>query len=361
MALNLTYQGNPWMLGPVNPGSRTAYALDSAFTLGSAGKCMGVRFVAPATTTISYAMFFVTAAPASAHNLSVVACAYGVNGTRAGSALTNGTVSVSGGTTAGVWLKATFSTPPNITEGEVYWIVIGDPSGAASNYSVVSRASGSAITKQISFTSSDGFATNGTSVSTPFSGVVAFGDGSFLGNSVSASAVNHTNNTLERGIKVLFDVDTYVYGVTNSAVILPPATGSIKIYVDGEAPGGTIYSGFNAGVALPINDNASGISDILFSPCLLQGGVAYRVVYAYAANSTFPGYYAIEDYTHDQAALVACSLPGITHTIDDGAGGWTDDPSLIPRMSLMIASLPEEPTDAQIAAAVWAYGDRTTT
>ena len=269
--MSILYDVSPGSLGVghFSSATRTPLVLDSNFTLGSAGDCVGFRFIAPATTTISYVLFFLSAAPAGAENLSVNACAYGASTTRPGAALTNGTVTVSGGTTANVWIKATFSTPPNITEGEPYWIVIGNPTGAASGYSILQRGTGITpgltSTFQASYVSADGFATNGSSGNTLCSIVIALANGQFLGNSLTATAVNHTSNQLERGMKFTPDVDTVLVGITHDTMVTPPTTASIKVYEDGQAPGGTVFAGFNGGAALACNDNAAALTAFVCS------------------------------------------------------------------------------------------------
>lgn len=326
-------------------GTRSAYALDTNFTLGSAGKCLGVRFIAPTTTTLTDALLFLAAAPASAHNLSVSVCAQ-TGATQAGAALTNGTVAVSGGTSANVWIKATFATPPSVTEGTAYWIVVGDPSGAASNYSVLSQGGACGAlgaTTGVSgtfraYTSSDGFATAGSAVSLPAVCCLVFQDGNYQGQPYSLTVAGDSNAAVERGWLITPDEDIvldFIFGNFSA--------GTVKVYPAASAPGGTIYSGFNGGNAFTITASALANLCVRFPPCTLVGGSQYRLVVDPAASSQNPGYTAIEDDTTHSAILEACGFPGISmqHTEESG-GAWVDSPSKCPRLFLGINSLPAQ-------------------
>lgn len=331
-------------LGYGSTGTRTAYALDTAFTLASAGKSLGVRFIAPTTTTITDVLFLVTAAPAGAHNLSVNACD-STSATQAGAALTNGTVAVSGGTSTNVWIKATFSTPPSVTEGTCYWIVIGDPSGAASNYSILSvtamtgliNIAGQAASPiSRAYTSSDGFATAGTGVTAPAPICIVFGDGKYLGNPYTLAGTADSSAAVERGWLITTEEDvnlSYIVGLT-------PA-GSVKVYPAASAPGGTIFSGFNGGAAFAIPASSQACGCVRFPPCTLVGGAQYRVVIDPSASTTNPGYHSIEDDTTHSAILEACGFPGVSmmHTEESG-GAWVDSPSKMPRLFLGFSRLP---------------------
>lgn len=325
-------------------GTRTAYALDTAFTLGSAGKCVGFRFIAPATTTITDVVFFLTAAPGSAHDLSVNACSQ-TTSVRPGSALTNGSVTVSGGTTAGVWVKATFGTPPNVTVGTGYWIVIGDPSGAASNYSVLSQGSHCSVginaypSSHIfrTYTSTAGFSADGSGAGIVPPCCIVFGDGSYIGSPYTLASTADASAALERGWRITPDED-----VTISWICGNPPAGSLKVYPDGQNPGGTIYSGFNGGAAFSIPTSAQQNTAVSFPPCTLLAGQTYRIVIDPTAATTAPGYVQIEDDTSHATILEACGFPGIAmqHTEEAAGPVWTDSPSKAPRYFLGISSLP---------------------
>jgi hypothetical protein len=335
-------------------GSRTAFALDTAFTLGSAGKCAGLRFVAPATTTITDVLFFVSAAPASGRNISVNVCSQ-TSTTQPGAAVTNGTVSVSGGTTANKWIKATYGTPPSVTVGTGYWIVIGDPAGAASGYSVLvqgvfsgpiaSLDGSSVVPLWRQFTSTDGFATVGSAGNTPATFVIVFGDGTYLGVPYTLTTANDSSAAVERGWLITPDEDVTISYITGRF----PA-GSMKVYESGQNPGGTVFAGFNGGAALSIPSSAQAIGCFRFPPCTLAGGATYRVVVDPSAATQSPGYTQIEDNTTHSAILEACGFPGIgmQHTEESG-GTWVNSTSKLPRLFIGFDQLPAQTGGAGIA------------
>jgi len=330
-------------------GTRTAYALDSAFVLdggtGSTGtgKCVGIRFCAQTTGTIDDILFLVEAAPAGAHDLSVNVCAQtGI--TRPGAAVANGTVTISGGTTATKWIKATFSSKPTVTAGTFYWIVIGDPEGAASNYSVLSRGSapmslnyppsGAVILPLYPYTSSDGFRTNGSSAGQGAILCIHFTDGTYMGQPYSLAAAD-SSAAVERGWKITPTEDMVISGVAFNGL---PTSGTLKIYANGNNPGGTtLYS-----VAL----NASVIANYLinFPPYTLIGGSAYRVVIDPGSATSNPGTLAIEDDTTHTAILEACGFPGSAAMCFtyESAGAWADDNSKMPRHMLLFNDNPAQ-------------------
>lgn len=334
-------------LGYITSATRTAFALDTAFTLGSAGKCVAFRFVAPATTTVTDFLFFLSAAPAGAHDLSVNLCAYSAS-LQPGAAVTNGTATVSGGTTANKWIKVTFGTPPSITAGTVYFLVVGDPSGAASNYSILTIGTHQGLTgiapnsgagQWRSVSSADGFATTGATVSVMAPACIAFGDGTYMGMPYTLTPTTDASAAVERGWLITPDEDiTISYMV---AATMP--TGSMKVYESGQNPGGTVFAGFNGGSAFSIPASAVAIGAVRFPVCALVGGAQYRVVIDPTGATTSPGYTQIEDDTTHSAILEACGFPGISmqHTEESG-GAWVDSPSKLPRLFLGIDQLPAQ-------------------
>lgn len=329
-------------IGAAAGGTRTAFALDTAFVLATSGKCIGIRFEAPVTDTIDSILFFVSAAPAVAHDLSVNVCAYGATN-KPGAALANGTVAISGGTTADKWIKAVFTSKPSVVVGTAYWIVIGDAAGDVSNYSILSRGTGysnSGRGMSISYSSTDGFATAGTNVADPSCYVIQFTSGKCVGSPYTYVATSDASANLERGIKITPAEDIVIYGLWASSW---DNAANVKIYPDGQNPGGTIYSGFNGGAAFALTTSAEGVLCCNFPPCTLLGGVTYRVVSDPNGVATAPGYYSIEDDTTHSAILEAAAFPGVfaaCHTEEAAGPVWTDTNSKAPRMILLIQSLP---------------------
>jgi hypothetical protein len=352
---------NAQIIGPIAYLTVNSYALDSNFVLdggggSGAGKCLGCKINSPVTDTITDILFYLSAAPASAHNLSVNVCVQ-TSSSLPGAAVANGTVTISGGTTAGKWIKATFSSKPSLTAGVAYWIVIGDPSGAASNYSIVNKGglgySSANFPYGTCYTSSDGFKTNGSAVGNPPPVCVSFTGGTYLGQPYTLASTADSSADLERGWKIAVQEDIIVTGISASAF---DSGGSIKIYQDGQNPGGTIFSGFNGGSAFAIDVSAVANTALRIPATTLLGGTTYRIVQDPNGVAVTPGYITIEDDTTHAAILEACGFPGafnMQHTEEAAGPTWVDTPSKIPRMSLIIQSNPaiDTPTVANVLTA----------
>ncbi len=326
-------------MGSGTVSTRTAYALDTDFVLGSAGKCLGIRFVSPVTDTIDDILFFISTAPAVAHNLSLNVCAQ-TSAQRAGAAIANGTLAVSGGTTSGAWVKATFSSKPSLTAGVAYWIVIGDPVGATTGgYQILSRGSlyYSNTVAWTGFTHSTGFSGNGTEGTVPPC-CIHFTNGTYIGMPYTATAGADSSADVRRGWKITPDENIILSGIR---FISFPASSTLEVYVDGTAPGGTIYSGFNGGSALTLDASALANTFLRFPPCTLLSGVTYRIVVNPSAATTLPGFVGMEDAVTEATILQACGYPamGMYHTEENGAA-WTDSAIKFPRFSLMLNRVP---------------------
>jgi hypothetical protein len=327
-------------------GIKTGFALDAVFVYGVSGVGLGFRWVAPTTTTVTDIWFFVTTTAGTPGVTTVLLCDYGASTLTPGAQVTNGSVTVSPGTTANKWIKATFATPPNVVKGNVYWVILGDASWTLGNTAtVMSRAASPNVdVNSAEFfraaTSADSFLTAGTNVSTPPGIVVKFGDGKYLGNAISTTGT-WTSNTLERGLKLAGLTESLV--VSGVAYRVSTTYGDLKVYEGSTAPGGTIFSGFNGGSALTLTTGSKAIGLVMFDPVTLAKSTVYRFVFTFGSATSSPTYFTVEDsatYFADLAAV--CPLGGnYTGCVDNGAGGWTDynnssDGIRVPQMALIV-------------------------
>jgi len=175
--------------------------------------------------------------------------------------------------------------------------------------------------------SADGFATNGATQATPPC-VLKFADGTICGSPFTTSA-NYASTTLERGIKLS--------GLTEDAILSGVLIGlaatnysGLKIYSGATAPGGTPDLTVTFGVG------EADVRAAFFADFTLRKNTVYRVVLTYGSASSSPPYYEIEDDA-TSADLTACAFGGGTliSTLDNGAGGWTDEADKFPRMALV--------------------------
>ncbi len=237
MSVLTRYQGGMTTFGlgitTFNSTFTSDFALTTAFTFGTgspptggAGTAVAWRFVPPpGATKIVDVYALVTTSPGTARNLTCHVCAYHTSATaatrkaRPGASLGSATASGGAAGAALKFVKFTFGTPPSVavTAGQGYqsfWIVVGDAAGAAGGYTMRVKAAGPGVDDNSGlacYTSTDGFATDGTVVSGPqFLYVIHFQDDAtptpndyYLG--VPFSSVNTTNpwtGTRKRGLHV---------------------------------------------------------------------------------------------------------------------------------------------------------------
>jgi len=352
------------IIGGYQNGSRTSYALDTNFTLASAGKSIGLRVVAPADTTITDVLFFLTAAPGTARNLRVYLCeantAYGL---RPGTVKTY--VDVPGGTTADRWLKTTFTADNAVTRGYTYWIVIGDPAGAASGYGILSRSGSTIGYAEQAYTllsSSDGLASNGAGISGPHAWIVKYGNGQVCGNPITQSSTWAASTAGERGIKVgPLDFDVSI-ATSAWAPFGDSDAKYLRCYEDDVTPGGTIYPGFNGGSQYTIPSAIRfGLGETSVGDVRLRRGHSYRFTIAGDGGGFAGPYYGYcEDPSADLSAFLACmsALTPCFATIASG-GAWitydnATDGLWVPLISLWIGEFPNVRNMAKAARLIGA-------
>jgi hypothetical protein len=333
------------VIGPSNETSVLSFSLDTAaFVYQSAGTAVAFRFVSPVTANLSKVLFYLTAAPASAHNLQVLACAFSATATP-GTQLTNGLVNVSGGTTANSWVTASFASAVSLTFGVPYFIVIGDPNWTNPNtYSIQRRLAyiGHNSTLLVGYSSTNGFSTAGTGLGNPVGPIVlVFSDGTQYGCSINGGSATIGATTLERGVKITPTEDITICGLFSSSAFPSTTAPTLKIY-EGESilPGGAIYSGFNGGAAYAYNINASANGTIRFPDCNLRAGTTYRIVIKPSSASGTPWAFPIGNYDNESAAtktlLLNSAAPWLTYTLENASPGWTDSLSSMINIGIIV-------------------------
>lgn len=345
MANNFRRNPRTLILGTENPPAITTQVCNTVYSFGSTGAVIGWRFCAPSTTTLAACLAFITATTGAGNTVTFELRNDSAGSTVPGTLVTNGTATVASGTTANKWVKATFATPPSVTAGTWYWIVVGNAAAdAASNNFTVVRTSGVTETEVTSAaqgwfvvgSSTNGFSTNvGTSSAAPV-GVISFSDGSYIGNPYTQGNVGYASSTLERGLKIS--------GLTGPLsisglmwVVVSPNVSGVKIYSDAAtAPGGTTV----LNESFSTSDKNIGAHQFA-SPITLQASTVYRVVFTFSGNTTAPQYQNVQDSSTFLSDLVAVSYGGggFCDTIDNGAGGWTDNTDRIPQMAIWINDL----------------------
>ena len=329
-------------------GTAALLALDNDAILGTQGNIVGFRFVGPpGNVHVHYVYFFLHAADAEGQNLTCDITAVGASTSRM-AAVAIDTVDAAGGTAANKWIKFDFTgaTQPVLTPNEVYWAGVYDKNGSGDGYQIRFRSSAyytnasTSSSRLYGYTSTTGFTTTGTGVSNPHPIIIVFSNGTIWGFPYTQSVAD-ASNTLERGIKFVPDENIELVGVQS---ILSSAMSTFQIYQGTTAPAGTPWYGPDTLLA-----NEKALTNHLFSQVVkLKKGFTYRATFKYSSASTSPGYNEVEDAATPGDHALGCALGQglICRTIDDGAGGWTDNNSVangiyLPRMSLIVRAFIE--------------------
>lgn len=319
-----------YVLGATSNGGRTGHPLDSAYTYGSAGDAVALRFVSPVSATLTDALFFVSAIAGTGGSVAVTlrnASSSTVPGTTA-HASTTATTSA-----ANKWVKATFGTPYELVRGVVYFLVINNADGApTTNYPTVlyrgdfARASDYLQRGTMGLTTTNGWST-GSERNDPCPILLRFGDGTYIGSAYT-NQTTYASTTNERGLHISGLTEDCVF---NSAIWNAGSTNmtGLKIYDESQAPGGTTL------LTHAFQPLIGALGFTFFEPFTFRAGKTYRVVLTFVAADSGPRYYEVEDYTTYAADLSACCLFGgrVRSTIQSG-GLFLNTDHHLPRMAL---------------------------
>lgn len=326
-------------LGNVQGGGAQAYhALDSQYTFGSAGSAIAYRFVAPSTTTLTDVYLFVGATAGTGNTISVALRQYSDSSTP-GTLVTNGTATVASGTTSPKWVKATFATPPNVTENTGYYLVAANAAAdaATNNFSLAKQSNGPLGDVLLSFnpnayTTSNGWSTAGVAAGGAPNYVLKFGDGRLQGQPYSLN--NSTASALEEGLKIAgLDAPLTICGVAFFGAFNGTNLTGCKIY------SGSTGTNGSALLTQAFNTANRDLGVALFAPLQLAASTVYRVtLYKTASLQLAPGVLQIQDAGTYGTDLKASGYLGgnFTYTVDAGSGAWTDDDTALPRIALIV-------------------------
>lgn len=332
---------NPILLGqcwPLAPGmgfideigGTVTQAVNSAYSFGVSGAGVNLNFQAPATDTITDFYFFVSATAGTGGSALVE-----LRGDKGSSGFTPSATLIASQTvstlTANTWCHVQFVTPGSVSQATHYNLCItnADASPATNNFTVMyglAPSSSHNLSKQwfASGTTSNGF----SSVSTVnlALGVIKTGTGIIVGFPYTSGATGETNNGLRRGMIInTLDSDVALMGVVTDQGNAQFT--AIEIYKGNAAPGSPTFT-------IPVD--LGGYDGLLFPEVVLSANTIWRIVGKPITTATNPRYIQIGDYA-DFADVQNCALGQgkFYHTIDNGAGGWTDDQSKLPIISLL--------------------------
>jgi len=268
--------------------------LDSAFSAGSSGDVAGWYFVPLATGTLTDLWINIASYSGAWGSTDGVVNVRICPATSTSllpdfsNPVTNGTFTITlDGSTTG-WVKHTLGgTPPTLTAGVPYWIVIGDGDGGATNFVTLNVSAregyfgGGCV-------HTGGFSAAGTTFGSGAAGLWGARVGGLMhGGAIFESQTTTASNTLMRGNRLLFDAPQYLVAVgvyTDASV----AGWEIRVYESTQAPSATPYA-----TRAALNPNTAGQTlgaTRMIEPVLLNAGVAYYVVVYKTSSSSTPRY-----------------------------------------------------------------------
>ena len=311
--------------------TKTGLALDSNYAYGVSGDAIACRFVAGTTSNLVTVYAFMTAHGGTPADLTCELRNYSA-ANLPGNTL-HDSATADPGTTDNKWVTFDMSASPyQCVAGVTYFIVIGRAAADGTDYATMCYQ-GAPQDKESdplfhSFRTTDGFATVKTDCYCPACMVLEFADGTLQGQPYTTS-VAAASNTLERGLKI--SGLTEKVSISGVVFLLHASLSGLKIYSGTTAPAGATERTETFGGG----EGACGAAR--FAPFTLNKDTVYRIVFTSSGNNQSPSYYSNEDGAA-VADTVSCQFGGGTfcYTVDDGAGGWTDTTTAMPRMNLIV-------------------------
>ena len=324
-----------YSLGLVGANATGTIALNSAFTFGSAGACVGFPIFGLDATTLTDFYFFVTGVSGTAANITINAQLRTRTAT-VGSIVTNGTGSVST-PVANQWHRITFSTPPANDAHTYYLLCLHNAASVpATDFPTICTTGPATTSNNVAAASPQGnrgvTSTNGFVALTDLSNrnlvyVAKFANGSTFGSVYNTSAAD-TNNTVWSGLYLpaigaicdLIGIELGGAAVNNS---------TFRVYEDGVLPGGTPLASRTLSTYPATSNNMAYVQRVS-----LDGTKAYRFVVQPPSSSTVPGFAESTDFSRFADVQNSRSFGGF-HTTSS-AGAWVNTESRFSRMRLFL-------------------------
>lgn len=325
---------NLMRVGNATAATITAFAIDSAFVYGTSGDSLSYDYVSRESAELTDFYFYVTAVAGTLGNIQVTCEVRNDSSGNPGSTVhATQTTTVNG---AATWNRVTFGTPYTFVAGTKYHIVISNSSGApTTDFPTIAR-----INARYPVIDSNDLtcrsSTNGTTWSggtaSMFVAVLKFSGLSAVGNPYSSASANYTSNTRERGFYITARAATLGVWELRSGSSISNISGA-KLIKSATAPGASPGAGEASGVW--VSPGARFATD-----AVMTDSEAYRLVFTFSGNSVSPTFVQINDYARYADVQAAALYGGLIYgTIDNGAGGWTDSPEVLPVAEIWLRTI----------------------
>lgn len=337
-------------------GSRTNTSINASFSPGVSGTSVACRYVCPTTSPIVAVYWMADTTTGTYGNITMQCLVVNENSTQAARCGTT-TRETSTSTTmpgaADQWSKTILAGTYTPAVGEVLWLCLKNNSAApATDYVNVLNngilgptAAPNRLRAFAGYSTTGGFVANGTLLTClPF--VVEHANGDVYGVPfTTVSSAYYTSNTRKRGIYIPPQPTVRTY--TGAGFTAAAALNGLQLFDSATGPGGSALQSWNLGS--DSNENSDELIGYKWfdTPVVLAANTAYRFVCTFASNAQVPQVWQIQDYSRYSSIFdkfYSTDRGDLCYsTIDNGAGGWTDDRAISPCIGLVESSAPYRP------------------
>jgi hypothetical protein len=279
---------NYLVVGTGSGGGSSASNLTDNYVFGSSGTVHALRYMPHFSAYLNEFYYYTgTTQGTPTGNLVVEVREANANSiTLPGTLLTSENSTPTAGNT---WQQVVFTTPQFFRANQIYYIIVGNPTGNATNYwrlwqnsfNPIENSNLQTSRRYGSVSTSNGFSTSGSGLNSPIVGLMQFSNGLVIG-SVHTTGGTSGNNTNKRGF--LFTNLEADYEVVGSAMAATTSISGIEIFAEHQKPNDTpLYR-------QELNDANRNLGVVYYErPFRMRAGRGYRIVMTYSANSSSPG------------------------------------------------------------------------
>jgi len=349
MAYNWSRVPGVWNVAISNVGTLTTFDLDSAFVHGTSGDAWLCRFISPVSQTDAALNLYVwvnavTGSPTDVRLGVYRGAQAGQDPQRPETAGGSSPLAESAATDlsamAGHWATFTIASV-SLTRGFTYFLILDNRTTTPASHfpaiAVRGKWNGASGAEGCGFemvgSSTNGITTDPTLLVYPGPAVIAFGDGTLLGNPYVGD-VTHASNANDRGIRYRFAEDVLVSGFALNGVSAAAATAELNATVGG------------ANVATQALDlsAANGVAMASrWTPTTLTAGISYDAVMTFSGNTSSGGIINMGEAA-PPTDVQACRPQGALGYVDGATpGSYTFDPLSLMLGVLVVDDVPVSP------------------
>lgn len=334
----------PCILGPIGAVASASNAvMNDALVFLASGDAYGIHFCAPFTDTLTDVYLYCNAALVGAP--VVIGAVYESNAAAARPANPAvGNIITATNVVQDQWMRFT-GLAASLTPGKQYWFIVGNTEALttaqiqASARIQVSPQGGTFDCFEDRQSTNGGTTMSQLVTTTKALAVFKFEDNGVWGCPYnSSSTYSGGDTTLEKGNRITgIGTDIEVVGAVLGAAASEAS--AFKIYSSASGPGSATI--LNLSLSGNEFTSAADLLDFYFDPVVLPAGGTYVMSLTFGSASFGPERWSIPDFDR-YADVQSCAYGGLGNyyqVIDNGAGGWTGDTSVVCKIGLLVNPL----------------------